>query len=94
MLAPCLALPALLLVPLAFVAHSRLLWLALGLCFTVALLRSPPALGGLLAPSPPEEQLTVFHWNVTIDGHERQRQRLEPLLAARPADVVVLPETY
>lgn len=36
----------------------------------------------------------MFHWNVAIDGPEQQRRRLEPVLAARPADVVVLPETY
>jgi vancomycin resistance protein VanJ len=93
-LAPYLVLPALLVVPLAFILPSRSLGLVLGLCLAVALLRTPPSLGGLTAPRAAEAQLTIFHWNATNDGPERQQRRLRPILAARPADIVVLPETY
>ena len=93
-LAPYLALPALLVFPLAFVARRRWLWLLLALCGAVALVRSPPSIGALLPRPAAEAQLTVFHWNVAIDGEERQRSRLGPILAARPADIVVLPEAY
>lgn len=93
-LAPYLALPALLIFPLAFVARSRWLWLLLALCGVVAIMRSPPSLGALLPHPESESLITVFHWNVAIDGEERQRSRLQPLLAMRPADIVVLPEAY
>ena len=93
-LAPYLALPALIVFPLAFVARNRWLWLLLALCGALALVRSPPSLGALLPRPAVEAQLTVFHWNVAIDGEERQRSRLGPILAARPADIMVLPEAY
>jgi len=81
-------------VPLAFVTRYRWLWMLLGLCLGAALLRSPPSLGRLIVPHGHAAQLTVFHWNVAIDGPERQQGRLRPVLAARPGDVVVLPERY
>lgn len=94
-LAPLLLLPALVFIPLAFAGGTRLLRWGLVLTTLVFLVRCPPALP-LGAPTALAgvPQLRVMNWNVQESGEANQIARLRPLLATKPADVVVLEEAY
>lgn len=102
--APHLFLPLLLLLPLALLRGTRGLRLALAACLVVFGARFPPPLGLRVPAAPPgAPRVTVLNWNVgrywrpgsvPSSAAEAQAARVRPLLAASPADVVVLEEAY
>lgn len=94
-LAPHLFLPLLLLLPLAFVRRARLLrWVLLVSLVVFCIRFIPPLHWSRPAPDPRQLQLTVLNWNTAISMETAQQARVRPLLASRPADVVVLQEAY
>lgn len=106
--APYLFLPLLLLAPLAFLRGAPLLRLALVACLVLAGLRfSPPLRLSSPTPAPGASEVAVLNWNVgrnwragqrdgtmLVSAEEAQAARVRPLLATRPADIVVLEEAY
>jgi vancomycin resistance protein VanJ len=103
-LAPFLFLPLALLAPLALLRGTLALRLALAACLVVAGVRFAPPLR-LQAPdaAPDAPRVTVLNWNVgrhwrpgpaPSSAEAAQAARVRPVLAGRPADVVVLEEAY
>jgi endonuclease/exonuclease/phosphatase (EEP) superfamily protein YafD len=88
---PHLFLPILLLVPFALMRGMVGLRVVLLLCLSVFFLRFTPSLGAAGVANPDASQISVLTWNV-FAGNARYDEMSE-MLAARPADVVLLQES-
>ena len=91
--APYLFLPALLLVPFAFLRGAVVLRWALAVCALVFGLRLSPALN-LTTPSndPDACQVKVMNWNVGRGAPSAEQVRVRRVLETRPADIIALEE--
>ena len=90
-LAPYLFLPALALIPFAFLCGAAPLRWALALCLLVFGLRFLPLpRSSTAAAAPGTFQFEAMNWNVVISGRADQQARVRQLLGARPAEIVAL----
>jgi len=88
---PYLLLPMLLLVPFALVRGMVGLRVVLLLCLGVFFLNFTPSFGAAGVAQPDASQISVLTWNV-FAGNARYDE-ISEMLAARPADVVLLQES-